>query len=112
MKWRPKSCIDLLRLQWIIVLGVGLAVGASVAVSGVVGFIGLIVPHLIRGLYGEQPSRILLPSALGGAILTLTADSLVRLVPGPGEVRLGIAMAVLGAPFFLALLLRYRKGSA
>ncbi|WP_411290528.1 FecCD family ABC transporter permease [Sphingorhabdus sp.] len=104
--------IDLLRLQWIIVLGVGLAVGASVAVSGVVGFVGLIVPHLIRGLYGEQPSQILLPSALGGAILTLTADSLVRLVPGPGEVRLGIAMAVLGAPFFLALLLRYRKRAA
>ena len=104
--------IDLLRLQWIIVFGVGLAVGASVAVSGVVGFIGLIVPHLIRGLYGEQPSQILLPSALGGAILTLTADSLVRLVPGPGEVRLGIAMAVLGAPFFLALLLRYRKRAA
>jgi iron complex transport system permease protein len=103
--------IDLLRLQWIIVFGVGLAVGASVAVSGVVGFVGLIVPHLIRALYGEQPSRILLPSALGGAILTLTADSMVRLVPGPGEVRLGIAMAVLGAPFFLLLLLRYRKGS-
>ena len=102
--------IDLLKLQWIIVLGVGLAVGASVAVSGVVGFVGLIVPHLIRALYGEQPSRILIPSALGGAILTLTADSLVRLVPGPGEVRLGIAMAVLGAPFFLVLLLRNRKG--
>ena len=65
----------------------------------------------LRALYGEQPSRILLPSALGGAILTLTADSMVRLVPGPGEVRLGIAMAVLGAPFFLLLLLRYRKGS-
>lgn len=102
--------IDLLNLQWIIVLGVGLAVGASVAVSGVVGFVGLIVPHLIRALYGEQPSRILIPSALGGAILTLTADSLVRLVPGPGEVRLGIAMAVLGAPFFLILLLRNRRG--
>jgi iron complex transport system permease protein len=103
--------INLLRLQWIIVLGVGLAVGASVAVSGVVGFVGLIVPHLIRAVYGEQPSRILLPSALGGAILTLTADSLVRLIPGPGEMRLGIAMAVLGAPFFLLLLLRYRKGA-
>ncbi len=102
--------IDLFKLQWIIVLGVGLAVGASVAVSGVVGFVGLIVPHLIRALYGEQPSQILIPSALGGAILTLTADSLVRLVPGPGEVRLGIAMAVLGAPFFLILLLRNRKG--
>lgn len=104
--------INLFRLQGIIVLGVGLAVGASVAVSGVVGFVGLIVPHLIRTLYGEQPSKILLPSALAGAILTLTADSLVRLVPGPGEVRLGIAMAVLGAPFFLSLLLRYRKGAA
>jgi iron complex transport system permease protein len=104
--------VDLFRLQWLIVLGVGLSVGASVAVSGVVGFVGLIVPHLIRSYYGEQPSRILLPSALGGAILTLTADSLVRLIPGPGEMRLGIAMAVLGAPFFLLLLLRYRKGAA
>ncbi|MEY3623132.1 MAG: hypothetical protein RLZZ407_691 [Pseudomonadota bacterium] len=104
--------IDLFRLQWPIVLGVGLSVGASVAVSGVVGFVGLIVPHLIRSFYGEQPSRILVPSALGGAILTLTADSLVRLIPGPGEMRLGIAMAVLGAPFFLLLLLRYRKGAA
>jgi iron complex transport system permease protein len=104
--------VDLFRLQWLIVLGVGLSVGASVAVSGVVGFVGLIVPHLIRSFYGEQPSRILLPSALGGAILTLTADSLVRLIPGPGEMRLGIAMAVLGAPFFLLLLLRYRRGAA
>jgi iron complex transport system permease protein len=104
--------VDLFRLQWLIVLGVGLSVGASVAVSGVVGFVGLIVPHLIRSFYGEQPSRILLPSALGGAILTLTADSLVRLIPGPGEMRLGIAMAVLGAPFFLLLLVRYRKGAA
>ncbi len=104
--------IDLFRLQWLIVLGVGLSVGASVAVSGVVGFVGLIVPHLVRSFYGEQPSRILLPSALGGAVLTLTADSLVRLIPGPGEMRLGIAMAVLGAPFFLLLLLRYRKGAA
>lgn len=102
--------IDLFRLQWLIVLGVGLSVGASVAVSGVVGFVGLIVPHLIRSFYGEQPSRILVPSALGGAVLTLTADSLVRLIPGPGEMRLGIAMAVLGAPFFLLLLLRYRRG--
>ena len=104
--------VDLFRLQWLIVLGVGLSVGASVAVSGVVGFVGLIVPHVIRSFYGEQPSRILVPSALGGAILTLTADSLVRLIPGPGEMRLGIAMAVLGAPFFLLLLLRYRKGAA
>lgn len=97
------------RERWLIVAGVGLAVGASVAVSGVVGFVGLIVPHFIRSLAGERPSAILVPSALGGAILTLTADSLVRLVPGVGEVRLGIAMAVLGAPFFFLLLARIRS---
>ena len=96
------------RERWMIVAGVGLAVGASVAVSGVVGFVGLIVPHFIRNLIGERPSSILIPSALGGAILTLTADSLVRLVPGAGEVRLGIAMAVLGASFFFLLLTRIR----
>jgi iron complex transport system permease protein len=104
--------VNLARLQWIIVLGVGLSVGASVAVSGVVGFVGLIVPHVIRGLYGEQPSAILLPSALGGAILTLTADSFVRLIPGPTEVRLGIAMAVIGAPFFFLLLWKQRGRAA
>ena len=100
------------RERWMIVAGVGLAVGASVAVSGVVGFVGLIVPHFIRNLIGERPSSILFPSALGGAILTLTADSLVRLVPGAGEVRLGIAMAVLGAPFFFLLLTRIRARAA
>ena len=94
------------RERWAIVAG--LAVGASVAVSGVVGFVGLIVPHFMRSLVGERPSALLVPSALGGAILTLLADSLVRLTPGPGEVRLGIAMAILGAPFFFLLLTRIR----
>jgi iron complex transport system permease protein len=100
--------INPVRLQWIIALGVGLSVGASVAVTGVVGFVGLIVPHFVRMIAGERPSAILLPSAIGGAILTLVADSLVRLVPGPGEIRLGIAMAILGAPFFFLLLARIR----
>ena len=100
--------VNLNQLRWVIVVGVGLSVGASVAVSGVVGFVGLIVPHLIRGMKGEQPSSILLPSALGGAILTLVADSMVRLIPGPTEIRLGIAMAVLGAPFFFMLLWKQR----
>jgi iron complex transport system permease protein len=104
--------VDPVRLQWKVVAGVGLAVGASVAVSGVVGFVGLIVPHVMRGLVGEKPSALLLPSALGGAILTLVADSLVRLIVGPGEVRLGIAMAVLGAPFFFLLLTRMRGRAA
>lgn len=100
--------IDPTRLQWLIVAGIGLAVGASVAVTGVVGFVGLIVPHFIRSIVGERPSATLLPSALGGAVLVLVADSVVRLIPGPGEVRLGIAMAALGAPFFFLLLARMR----
>ncbi len=100
------------RLQWLIALGVGLGVGASVAVTGVVGFVGLIVPHFVRQIVGERPSAILLPSAAGGAILTLVADSLVRLTPGPSEIRLGIAMAVLGAPFFFMLLARMRRVAA
>ncbi len=104
--------IDLRRLQWIIVAGIGLGIGASVAVTGVVGFVGLIVPHFIRSLVGAKPSATLLPSALGGAILVLVADSLVRLIPGPGEVRLGIAMAALGAPFFFVLLSRIRERAA
>jgi iron complex transport system permease protein len=104
--------VDPNHLQWIIVLGVGFAVGASVAVTGVVGFIGLIVPHFVRMLTGERPSATLIPSALGGAALVLAADSLVRLTPGPGEIRLGIAMAALGAPFFFIILGRLRSRAA
>jgi len=94
------------RVQALIVLGTGLTIGASVAVTGVVGFVGLVVPHLLRPVFGHRPSALLLPSALGGAVLVLVADSLCRLAPGAGEVRLGVAMALIGAPFFLVLLLR------
>ncbi len=94
------------RLRWLVVIGTGLAIGAGVAVTGVVGFVGLVVPHLLRPVFGAKPSALLVPSALGGAALTLGADSLCRLAPGAGEVRLGVAMALIGAPFFLALLFR------
>ncbi|MES2754538.1 MAG: iron ABC transporter permease [Pseudomonadota bacterium] len=94
------------RTQLLAILGTGLTVGASVAVTGVVGFVGLVVPHLLRPVFGARPSALLLPSALGGATLVLVADSLCRLVPGAGEVRLGVAMALIGAPFFLWLLAR------
>jgi iron complex transport system permease protein len=101
--------IRLSRTQLLIVLGSGLAVGASVAVTGVVGFVGLIVPHLLRPLTGARPAALLIPSALGGAALVLAADSLVRLAPGASEIRLGVAMALIGAPFFLILLLKMRR---
>ncbi|MFA5970686.1 MAG: iron ABC transporter permease [Sphingomonas sp.] len=93
-------------VQALVVLGTGLSVGAGVAATGVVGFVGLIIPHLLRPIFGHKPSALLLPSALGGAALVLAADSLCRIAPGAGEVRLGVAMAMLGGPFFLALLLR------
>lgn len=97
------------RLRLAIAAGVGAVVGASVAVTGVIGFVGLVVPHLLRPLAGHRPGALLLPSALGGSALVLAADILVRLAPGAQELKLGIAMALLGAPFFLALLLRLRR---
>ncbi len=101
--------VDPLRLQLLIVVGVALCVGASVATAGIIGFVGLIVPHLVRPFVGNQPSAVLLPSALAGALLLLLADSLVRAVPTVSELRLGIAMSMLGGPFFLILLLRMRR---
>jgi len=96
-------------LQAQTVIGIGLVVGASVAASGIIGFVGLIVPHLIRPLTNRRSSAVLLPSALAGALLLLVADSAVRAAPTVSELRLGIAMSLLGAPFFLALLLKMRR---
>jgi iron complex transport system permease protein len=104
--------LDPRRLQALIVLGVGLTVGASVAVAGIIGFVGLIVPHLVRPFTDRRPSALLLPSALAGALLVLVADCLCRILPTTGELRLGIALSLAGAPFFLHLLLRLRKGLA
>lgn len=98
--------VSVRRTQALAILGTGLTVGASVAVTGVVGFVGLVVPHLLRPIFGARPAGLLLPSAMGGAALVLVADSLCRLAPGAGEVRLGVAMALIGAPFFLWLLTR------
>jgi iron complex transport system permease protein len=96
--------VSLRRTQMALALGVGLVCGASVAVTGVIGFVGLVTPHLLRPLVGYQPSRLLAPSALAGGVLLLAADILVRLTPGANEVHVGVAMALLGAPFFLGIL--------
>ena len=98
------------RLQALMVAGVGLCVGSGVAVAGIIGFVGLIVPHLLRRFTDARPSRLIVPSALAGALLLLLADVLCRLLPlAGGELRLGIALSLLGGPFFLALLLRLRR---
>ena len=99
------------RLQALLIVGVGATVGGSVAVAGIIGFVGLIVPHLLRPFTDRRPSSLIVPSALGGAVLLLVADSLCRILPlAGGELRLGIALSLLGGPFFLALLLRMRRG--
>ena len=103
--------VDPRQLQWQMIAGVGLTVGAGVAVAGIIGFVGLVVPHLVRSFTDRRSSSILLPSTLAGALLLLVADCLCRIMPlAGGELRLGIALSLLGAPFFLGLLLRMRRG--
>lgn len=92
------------RLRAQVVAGTALAIGAAVSAAGSIGFVGLVVPHLLRPLCGQRPGRLLAPSALGGAILVTAADILVRLVPTRTELHLGVVTALVGAPFFLALL--------
>jgi iron complex transport system permease protein len=99
------------RLQALLVAGVGLTVGSGVAVAGVIGFVGLMVPHLVRPLTDRRPSSLILPSALAGALLVLVADCICRILPLVTELRLGIALSLIGAPFFLHLLLRMRRGA-
>jgi len=86
-----------------------LAVGAGVAVSGIIGFVGLIVPHLIRLMIGPDHRYVLPGSALLGAALLMAADLMARTVAAPAEVPIGIVTALVGAPFFLYLLLRDRS---
>ena len=101
--------VDPRRLQALLIGGVGLTVGAGVAVAGIVGFVGLIVPHLVRPLTDRRPGALIVPSALAGALLVLVADCLCRILPLVTELRLGIALSLVGAPFFLWLLLRMRR---
>jgi len=97
------------RLRLLAVLGVASCVGAGVAVAGAIGFVGLVVPHLLRPLVGGRPSRLLLASALGGASMLLAADIAVRLLSTGRELKLGVLTALVGAPFFLWLILRERR---
>jgi len=101
--------IDLKRLRWRVVLGTALSVGATVSVCGAVGFVGLVVPHMVRAMIGYEPRRLLLPSAFLGAILMMLADILTRLPIGHGQLRLGVVMAIIGAPVFLYIVFKTRE---
>ena len=100
---------DLKAIRLRLVLGIALGVGGAVSVCGSIGFVGLIVPHIMRPLVGSQPSRLLIPSALAGASLLTVSDVLVRIIPATNELKLGVVTSFLGVPFFLLLLFRNRR---
>jgi iron complex transport system permease protein len=100
--------IDLRRTQFLAVFGTACSVGAATSVAGAIGFIGLIVPHVLRPLVGSVPSQLLPASALGGAATLLAADVLVRLIAPDRDLKLGVLTALVGAPFFLWLVWRER----
>lgn len=101
--------IDMRRVQRLAVLGTAASVGAATAVAGAIGFVGLVVPHLLRPLVGARPSWLLPASALGGAAVVLAADILVRVIAPGKDLKLGVLTAIVGAPFFLWLVYRERR---
>ena len=94
------SGLPMARLRAAAVAGAALLTGASVAISGVIGFVGLAAPHLVRAAAGSDPARILTPSAFAGAVLLTAADLAARLIPTDVELKLGVVTALFGAPLF------------
>jgi iron complex transport system permease protein len=101
--------VDVGRLRLSVIAGVALGVGGAVAVSGTIGFIGLVAPHLMRPLVGHDPARLLVPSALAGAALLLAADIAVRIIPSTTNIKVGVLTSIIGVPFFLYLIVRERR---
>lgn len=101
--------VNLRTLYLLSVFGTAFAVGASTAVTGAIGFVGLIAPHLVRPFVGHQPSRVLVPAALTGALLLLSADVATRMIRFGPEMKLGVFTSLLGTPFFFWLVVRLRK---
>ena len=104
--------MNLRRMRLVLIFGTAAAVGASVAVAGAIGFVGLVVPHLLRPLTGARPSRLLPAAALGGAAVLLSADIATRLIAPERDLKLGVLTAIIGAPFFLHLIWRMRRVEA
>lgn len=101
--------LDLMRQRILTVLGAGLATGASVALAGAIGFVGIVAPHLVRPFVSHDPARSLVPSALLAGLILVLADIGVRVVPGQTELRLGVVAALVGAPAFVWIAMRRRS---
>ena len=104
--------IRLARLRLMLVVGTACLVGAGTAVAGAIGFVGLVVPHLLRPLVGGRPSTLLWGSALGGAVLLVAADIAVRVALPGRDLKLGVLTALVGAPLFLHLIYKTRRDMA
>ncbi len=100
---------NVVRLRLVLILGVTASVGAAVSVAGNIAFVGLVVPHLIRPFVAYEPRRLLLASGVAGGILLLLADIAVQIMSEHGEMKLGVITSLVGAPFFLFLILKSRN---
>jgi iron complex transport system permease protein len=101
--------VDVGRLRLLVISGVAFGVGGAVAVTGTIGFIGLVAPHLMRPVVGHDPGRLLIPSALAGSALLLAADIAVRIIPSTSDIKVGVLTSIIGVPFFLYLIMRERR---
>jgi iron complex transport system permease protein len=95
--------VDSTRVSMVTVVGAGLMTGAAVSIAGAVGFVGIVAPHLVRPLVGHDPGRAVVPSALLGGLLLVVADTLVRVIPTGQELKLGVIIALIGAPVFIII---------
>ena len=101
--------VDVSLLRLTIIAGTALGVGGGVAVAGTIGYVGLVAPHLVRPMFGYDPGRLLVPSALAGAALLLAADILARLIPTQTDIKVGIITSLIGVPFLIAAIIRERR---
>lgn len=104
--------MNLNRLRLLLVIGTASIVGGATAVAGAIGFIGLVVPHILRPFVGGQPSQLLWASGLGGAVMLQLADITVRVILPARDLKLGVVTALVGAPLFLHLIYKTRRGLA
>ncbi|WGR63502.1 iron ABC transporter permease (plasmid) [Paracoccus ferrooxidans] len=103
------SGVHLGRLRLMLVAGIAALIGGATAVAGTVGFVGLVVPHVLRRAVGASPAQLVPAAALGGAAVVLAADIAVRLIAPGRDLKLGVLTALVGAPFFLHLILKTRR---
>ncbi len=102
--------VDLRRLRIVVVLGAGLATGASVALAGAIGFVGIVAPHVVRPWVGHDPARSLVPSGLLAGLFLVLADIGVRVLPTQSELKLGVVAALIGAPAFIWIAMQRQAG--